>query len=248
MRHHDPATARPGRKLRLAGFLALSVLAVAGLPEGYAQMYYTGCFTPKRHPRSGFDTDPYAPTTPAPALPRTLSSYYPDNDDVYPSFYSSGEPKRPRIPLPGGLPYSVLPADLPWNQGDFEDYSEPLTIPRDPTPRQPRKYQLTATPLVPPAATERPQSVILIAHLPEHAVFWVEGTRTRSLGRDRSYQSPPLPAGTKYNYRISAAWIEDGNWVSQTRLVPVQAGSIKAIYLRPEPVPPTKAAMMSLPK
>jgi uncharacterized protein (TIGR03000 family) len=72
----------------------------------------------------------------------------------------------------------------------------------------------------------------LIARLPEHAAFWVEGTRTRSIGRTRFFQSPPLVPGRKYNYRVTAAWIEDGSWVSQTRVVSVQAGLIQAIYLR----------------
>ena len=64
-------------------------------------------------------------------------------------------------------------------------------------------------------------------------MFWVEGIRTRSTGRTRYFQSPPLLPGRKYNYRIRAAWIEDGHWVSQTRMVPVEAGTIQAIYLRP---------------
>lgn len=80
--------------------------------------------------------------------------------------------------------------------------------------------------------TTRLQFAILIAHLPEHAALWVEGTRTRSRGRTRYFQSPPLQPGRKYNYKLRVVWIEDGHWVGQTREVPVQAGIIEAIYIR----------------
>ncbi len=97
---------------------------------------------------------------------------------------------------------------------------------------------------MPPAsAAERVENAGLIAHLPEHAVLWVQGIRTRSMGRTRYFLSPPLLPGRMYNYRVSVAWIEDGHWVSQTRVVPVQAGLIQGLYLPPAPMIIEKAAM-----
>jgi len=94
---------------------------------------------------------------------------------------------------------------------------------------------------------ERPFAV-LIAHLPDRAVFWVEETRTRSTGRTRYFQSPPLRSDRKYTYRVRAAWIEDGRWVSQARLVNVEAGLIQTIYLRSAPSASARAVMKSFSK
>jgi uncharacterized protein (TIGR03000 family) len=80
-------------------------------------------------------------------------------------------------------------------------------------------------------AAERPETAVLIVHVPENAVLWVEGTRTRSTGRTRFFLSPPLTPGQKYRYRVRAAWIEHGQWVNQTQNVPVQAGAIQTIDL-----------------
>jgi uncharacterized protein (TIGR03000 family) len=245
MRHHDATMAGRWRKRVLAECLVLSVLAVVGLPESHAQMRYSGGFIPTRRNPPQFPTP--QPSDSKTTAPKTPPSYFPDNDAAYPSFYPGGQARRP-LPAAGQAPYRVLPADLPWNRADFEDYNEPPTLPRDASVIQPKKYLLTAMPLLPAPAAEPFENAILIAHLPEHAVLWVEGTRTRSMGRTRYFQSPPLLPGRKYNYRVSAAWIEDGRWVSQTRMVLVQAGLIQAIYLRPAPVIPAEAAMNSLPR
>jgi uncharacterized protein (TIGR03000 family) len=78
-----------------------------------------------------------------------------------------------------------------------------------------------------------PFVAVLIAQLPEEAVLWVEGRRTTSAGWMRYFRSPPLRPGRKYSYLVRVAWIEDGCWVSQTRKLPVRAGRIQAVYLRP---------------
>jgi uncharacterized protein (TIGR03000 family) len=245
MRHHDSTIARRWRMRMLAGFMVLSGLAITGLPDCYAQMHYSGGFrVTRRNPPMNPAPQPSDSKTTA---PKTPPSYFPDNDAALPSYYLGVQPRRP-LPAAGLVPFGVLPADLPWNRADFEDYSEPPSIPRDASLFPPKKYLLTAIPLPPAPAAERSENAVLIAHLPEHAVLWVEGTRTRSMGRTRYFQSPPLLPGRKYNYRVSAAWIEDGRWVSQTRMVPVQAGLVQAIYLRPAPMIPAKAAMNSLPK
>jgi uncharacterized protein (TIGR03000 family) len=245
MRHHSTVMARRWWKMMLAGFMVLSGLEVVGLPESHAQMRYSGGFIPThRNPPQFPNPQPSDSKTTA---PKTPPSYFPDNDAAYPSFYPRGGPGRP-LPSADQTPYGVLPAELPWNRADFEDYSEPPSLPRDASLFPPKKYLLSSSPLPPAPAAERFENAMLIAHLPEHAVLWVEGTRTRSIGRTRYFQSPLLLPGRRYNYRVSAAWIEDGRWVGQTRMVPVQAGLIQAIYLRPVPAIPAQAAMRSLPK
>jgi uncharacterized protein (TIGR03000 family) len=137
------------------------------------------------------------------------------------------------MPSPAGpSPYGISAAALPWNQGGFVGYDELAEMPQDSSLVTPRKYLLEASALTggPPAGA--PEVAVLIAHLPEHAVLVVDGRRTRSEGRTRYLQSPPLTPGEGYSYTVGVTWIEDGRWVSQTRKVPVRAGLTQAIYLR----------------
>ncbi len=232
MRCHSTTMARRWLKRVLTGFMLLSGLAVVGLPESYAQMHYSaGLWPSHRRPPENPRTQP----SDTPTAPQVPPSYSPDNDAAYPSYYRGSAPRRPLPPLSGVGPYSVLATDLPWNRADFVDYNEALLIPRDSTVQKPRKYVLAVTPLPPASEADGVENAGLIAHLPEHAVLWVEGTQTRSRGRTRYFLSPPLLPGCMYNYRIAVAWIEGGHWVSQTRMVPVQAGLIQGIYLRPAP-------------
>ena len=57
--------------------------------------------------------------------------------------------------------------------------------------------------------------------------------RRRHLAGDPGEREGPDPEVQGACDRVRAAWIEDGQIVSQTRIVPVQAGLIQAIYLRP---------------
>jgi uncharacterized protein (TIGR03000 family) len=230
LQHHLAMGARRSRATMLGVLLVLSGMAMVGLPDCRAQANHSGGLI-ITHRRPAEFPAPQQPT-PQPAVPKTPLSYFPDSDFANPSYYPRGGPKRP-LPSPARLLQNLAPTALPWNLPGFEDYIESPQIPRDPTLRQPKRYVLEVTPLPPAASAERLETALLIARLPEHAVLWVEGTRTRSLGQTRYFQSPPLLPGRKYNYRVSAAWIEDGFWVSQTRMAPVQAGLIQAIYLRP---------------
>jgi uncharacterized protein (TIGR03000 family) len=177
---------------------------------------------------------PWQPTTPTttPATPPAPPSYFPDNDFNFPPYYAVGEPERP-VSAPAGVPpFGVSAAAFPWNQPGFVDYNESPQVPRDETVSSPKKYSLGITTLSRESSAARPDTAVLIARLPEQAAFWVEGTRTRSSGRMRYFQSPPLLPGRRYNYRVRVLWMENGQLVSQTRMVPVQAGAVQAIYLR----------------
>ncbi|HZV07399.1 MAG TPA: TIGR03000 domain-containing protein [Gemmataceae bacterium] len=216
----------------LGGTVFLLGLAGTGLPECHAQMRYSGGFIQTRRERE------YVPTESeniklVPTTPKTPRDYFPDGDFSYASFYAGGGPLNPPSSAAGLLPFGIPAAAFPWNQVGFEDYNEPTQVLRDSSIAEPKKYALEITPLPQAASAARTETAVLIAHLPEQAAFWVEGTRTHSTGRTRYFQSPPLQAGRKYTYRVRAAWIENGRIVSQTRIIPVQAGLIQAIYLRP---------------
>lgn len=211
-----------------SGVLILLGLGPIGLSESYGQMRYSGGFVLRhRHPAT-IPAEPAASKT-TPAVP---PSYFPDNDSSFSPYGIGAVPDRP-LSSPARIPHGIAAAALPWNQPGFVDYSEPLLAPRDLSIAEAKKYTLEVTALPQVAAVALPDAAVLIAHLPEQAAFWVEGSLTRSLGRTRYFQSPPLLPAQKYAYRVRALWLENGQWVSQTRRVPLQAGVIQTIYLRP---------------
>lgn len=211
------------------GVLVLLGLTQVALLESHAQMRYNGGFVLTHRQPAVFAPESTTPKT-TPAMP---PSYFPDNDFSYSLYDAGGEPGR-LSSSQAEMPSLGVSADsFPWNQPGFVDYNEPPLAPRDASISEPRKYSLEVTTLPPEALAARSETAVLIAHLPEQAAFWVEGTRTRSTGRTRYFQSPPLLPSRKYAYRVRALWFENGQWVSQTRRIPVEAGQIQAIYLRP---------------
>jgi len=114
----------------------------------------------------------------------------------------------------------------------FKGYEDSPEVPQDSSFFSPRKYSLEATSLPPERSAAKSEFAVLIAHLPEHAQFWVEGRLTRVGAQTRYFRSPPLLPNKKYSYTVRTAWIEDGRWVSQTQKVPVRAGLTQAIYLQ----------------
>jgi uncharacterized protein (TIGR03000 family) len=225
MRNYSTAKIMGWRK-RIGVAVAVFLLAAIGFPSSHAQMRYSGGFTPHhRHPPGIVVPTP-------PVLPPQPPSYFPDSDAYWPAyvsaatgvgrFYYSGEESQPSLPLG---------AALPWNRPGFKGYNEVPEQVQDASLGPPRKYTLEATPLLPEAPAGRPAVAMLVAHLPEHALLWVEGKRMRFAEPTHSFRSPPLAPGKKYTYTVRAAWIEEGRWVSQTLSVPVRAGSIQAIYL-----------------
>jgi uncharacterized protein (TIGR03000 family) len=225
-------------QIMFGGAVFLLALEGIGLPECHAQMRYSGGYIQTHRDRQYVPSYPADPK-PAIPVPRTPRDYFPDSDYGTSFYYGDGEPSSSPA---GVLPFGISPAAFPWNQGGFEDYNEPVQVPRNSSISEPKKYSLEVIPLPQAASAERTETAVLIAHLPDQAAFWVEGTRTRSTGRTRYFQSPALQAGRKYTYRVRAAWIEDGQIVSQTRIVPVQSGLIQAIYLRPAPASLSSAA------
>jgi uncharacterized protein (TIGR03000 family) len=87
-----------------------------------------------------------------------------------------------------------------------------------------------------PPLDRTPQAVTLEVTVPNPAAeVFVEGGRTRSVGKTRTFISPPLETGTRYTYEVKARWTEDGKEVEQTRRVPVRAGDrVQVDFTRPE--------------
>jgi uncharacterized protein (TIGR03000 family) len=219
---------RRGQHLLGVSLLMMGLVEV-GLSIGRAEVHYNGALITTRRREDGVTK-----TTPKSTMPRTPSSYSPDNDLDSASIYRGAEAERsqsPTVRLPTGLAVT----SFPWNQTNFEDYNDALEPPQDTSLSGPSKYTLEVATLRPRSRNNQMDTAGLVAHLPEHALLWVEGTRTRLTGRTRYFQSPPLKPGHKYSYRVRAVWIEDGHWVSQTQTVFVESGRIEAIYLQHRP-------------
>lgn len=122
---------------------------------------------------------------------------------------------------------------LPWDAPGYQaqSYNEP----RQPAPPPPAtyyrqsKYTITVTRLPREASEGDPNTVLLMAHLPEDAQIWVQGAASKQKGAIRYFESPPLTAGQDYVYTVRLTWVEDGKWVSQTRQFPVKAGGMQCI-------------------
>jgi uncharacterized protein (TIGR03000 family) len=234
MLNHHRTTWRPWRLAFGLSFLVLGLLEV-GLPHGRAEIRYNGGYVQTRRNPNDSSPKQTAPKTTSPAAPRTTSSYSPDNDPAPSRVSTQGEAERPSSSSTGRLPAGLSALSLPWNRAGFEEYDDPVQRPRTTSVSQPEKYTLEVMTVRPQPLRAQMESASLIAHLPEHALLWVEGARTRLTGRTRYFQSPPLLPDRKYNYRVRVVWIEDGHWVSQTQTVPVEAGRIEAIYLHRRP-------------
>jgi uncharacterized protein (TIGR03000 family) len=73
--------------------------------------------------------------------------------------------------------------------------------------------------------------VMLVAHLPEDAKLWVQDQPTTSTGDLRYFQSPRLQPGKQLWYTLRLQWNEDGELVTQTQEVPVEAGDVHCIHI-----------------
>ncbi len=125
---------------------------------------------------------------------------------------------------------------LPWNAPGFQGYKETRRPAQPPPPvvtAAPQKYTITITVLPQQMPENDPNTVELMAHVPEDALIWFEDMPTTSKGMVRHFVSPPLTPGQPYYYTARIVWHEDGQWVSKTTKIPVQAGEIHCLYLTP---------------
>jgi uncharacterized protein (TIGR03000 family) len=71
--------------------------------------------------------------------------------------------------------------------------------------------------------------VNITVRLPANAELWFDGTKTKSTGTVRKFQSPPLRSGLRYTYDLRARWKDNGRTVTQTRHITVSAGDQIAV-------------------
>jgi uncharacterized protein (TIGR03000 family) len=125
---------------------------------------------------------------------------------------------------------------LPWNVPGYRGYHE-ATRPAQPPPpvvqAAPQKYTITITILPEKAPGQDANIAVVMAHLPEDARLWFDDYATKAKGMVRTFETPALTPGKSYSYLARVVWHENGEWVSQTQKVPVQAGAIHCLYLIP---------------
>jgi len=61
-------------------------------------------------------------------------------------------------------------------------------------------------------------------YTPEQASVWVQGDALPGSGSRHRFTTPPLPRNQLFSYEVRAMWSQDGEPVSDTRTVIVQAG------------------------
>lgn len=74
------------------------------------------------------------------------------------------------------------------------------------------------------------------------AKIWFNDTPTTTQGKQREYRTSGLDPSKTYTYTIRAEWLDNGRAMTQTRVVPIQAGQMSvANFGQPEllTVPPT---------
>jgi uncharacterized protein (TIGR03000 family) len=130
-------------------------------------------------------------------------------------------------------PYGVPGHLLPWNRSGYQGYTETAKPPPSPevVSAAPARYTITISLLPQKPQGVNPNIVVLMAHLPEHAQVWFNNQPTKSQGKVRYFESPPLTPGKQYLYTVRVAWHENGKWVHQFERIPVQAGELRCIYL-----------------
>jgi uncharacterized protein (TIGR03000 family) len=74
----------------------------------------------------------------------------------------------------------------------------------------------------------------LQVHLPDNALFWVEGKEIVRPGHDYNLVSPPLDSGYNYTYHLRAQWVDHGVQFTRTRAVRVRAGDSLNVDLTTE--------------
>jgi uncharacterized protein (TIGR03000 family) len=135
---------------------------------------------------------------------------------------------------PAGGPPWGKPSGWPWDQRPkIHGYDErpPATPPPANVTRSPVRYTITITVLPQSGTQGETNTAWITAHLPEDALLWIQDYQTKQRGMLRHYESPALTPGAKYHYTARLVWFEDGQWVSETKKLPVSAGAISCLFL-----------------
>lgn len=69
--------------------------------------------------------------------------------------------------------------------------------------------------------------LIVSVKVPQPAAeVFVDGAKTAQTGTDRTFESPPLEAGKKYAYTVTARWLENGRAVERSIQVTGEPGEV----------------------
>jgi len=78
-----------------------------------------------------------------------------------------------------------------------------------------------------------PNVAVLMAHVPVDAAIFFGDYQTRQTGKERWFETAALLPGQEVEYSVRVVWHEGDKWVSETRQIPVRAGAVICIDLRP---------------
>lgn len=139
--------------------------------------------------------------------------------------YGAPAPYPPGSPAPD---YNYSPA-IPWyfptfsaGISDYLLYNYLMAAPQPAPPGALPAGQGSVRPQTAPRQGAAP--VVVRVRVPADAEVWFENTKTRQIGTDRMFESPPLPPGGDFIYEVRASWSLDGQPVTQTRKVVVHGG------------------------
>jgi uncharacterized protein (TIGR03000 family) len=82
-----------------------------------------------------------------------------------------------------------------------------------------------------PAPAAEPAKATLVVRLPAGATLTVGDAVTAQTGSERTFQSPPLPAGQDFAYQLTAVWSENGKSRTVVRQARVRAGERTVVDL-----------------
>ena len=71
----------------------------------------------------------------------------------------------------------------------------------------------------------------IVVSLPADAVLKVDGMTTKTTSQLRSFSTPQLPYGQAFHYTLTAAIVRDGQTLTATQQVTVQAGVTSRVEL-----------------
>jgi uncharacterized protein (TIGR03000 family) len=108
-------------------------------------------------------------------------------------------------------------------------YEPPATAYIPPPSSYAPPSSLEARPLVRSAGID-PQTLgnaaLVEVNVPPNAEVWFDDLKTKQTGDTRTFKSPDLEPGKTYLYDVKAKWIENGDEVTRSRTVRVQAGKV----------------------
>jgi uncharacterized protein (TIGR03000 family) len=68
----------------------------------------------------------------------------------------------------------------------------------------------------------------------QDAEVWINRTKTKSSGLERTFESPELKVGAEYEYELVARWKVNGEQQAESRKVMVTAGKTVLVDFREE--------------